>query len=419
MKRNKSTRYSIRSFWNKKRMDKETKESVIVMVINLNGRQFKICLNLKVTYSDYERAILSNSTRNLSDAVKEIREAWNGYLLKAETVLTRLNNPNQEVFTKFFKSEADLSIASRTSMIPYFEMKIQRMFSEDRFSSCTTYKLALRSLKKYNLSKYHKSEINFEDIDLKFLNGYVRWMTGVKGNSTATTGIYLRNLRSIFNDSIKDGVIDESCYPFKRFVFKSGIKSKEVLYPAQLKQLLNYETTNEREQKAIAYFFFCYTCNGMNFQDAALLQYKNIKGDVMTFIRKKTRTTGKVINVYMHDLSRKIIEEYGNKNTAPDDYIFGLVEPGMTPYEIQIKLNKVKNSSNQILARIGRELKFDVHLCLNLARHSFATTLKINNTSVAAISDAMGHTSTNTNEHYMKSLPSENLKIMSNSLLAF
>src|ERR1700690_4154351 len=183
MKRNKSTRYSIRSFWNKKRMDKETKESVIVMVINLNGRQFKICLNLKVTYSDYERAILSNSTRNLSDAVKEIREAWNGYLLKAETVLTRLNNPNQEVFTKFFKSEADLSIASRTSMIPYFEMKIQRMFSEDRFSSCTTYKLALRSLKKYNLSKYHKSEINFEDIDLKFLNGYVRWMTGVKGNS--------------------------------------------------------------------------------------------------------------------------------------------------------------------------------------------------------------------------------------------
>ena len=77
--------------------------------------------------------------------------------------------------------------------------------------------------------------MNFEDIDLKFLNGYIRWAE-VKGNSAATTSIYLRNLKSIFNDSIKDGVIDETCYPFKRFVFKSRIKSKEVLYPAQLKQ---------------------------------------------------------------------------------------------------------------------------------------------------------------------------------------
>ena len=91
----------------------------------------------------------------------------------------------------------------------------------------------------------------------------------------------------------------------------------------------------------------------------------------------------------------------------------------MTAYENQLKLNRQKNATNQILGRIGRELGFNVHLCLNLARHSFATKLKIDNVSVAAISDAMGHTSTSTTEHYMKSLPPENLKIMSNSLLAF
>jgi site-specific recombinase XerD len=121
----------------------------------------------------------------------------------------------------------------------------------------------------------------------------------------------------------------------------------------------------------------------------------------------------------MHDLTKEIIRKWGNPNQNPDSYIFGLVKPEMTPFEIQQKVNKQKNISNILLSRIGRRLGFNVHLCLNLARHSFATTLKTNSTSVAAISDAMGHSNTTVTEHYMKSLPNENLKIMSNSLLAF
>jgi hypothetical protein len=85
-------------------------------------------------------------------------------------------------------------------------------------------------------TKTTRYSINFEDMDAKFLNGYVAWMQSL-GNSVATACMYLRNLRSIYNDSIKDGVIAETCYPFKHFKFNSNIKSKEVLYPAQLKQL--------------------------------------------------------------------------------------------------------------------------------------------------------------------------------------
>ncbi|HEX7457663.1 MAG TPA: phage integrase SAM-like domain-containing protein, partial [Ginsengibacter sp.] len=217
MKRTKTTRYSINAFWDKRCMDKQTKDSRIMMIINLNGHQFKITLNMRSSKSDFEKAILSTSTRNLSDEVKQLREVWNEYALKAELILTRLSNPTQEIFTKFFKSETDLYMNnSRNSIIPYFKMKEERLFKENRFSSSSSYRLALSSLLKFNQVKYHNSIINFEDIDARFLNGYVAWMQSL-GNSIATPSMYLRNLRSIYNDSIKDSVIAESCYPFKHF----------------------------------------------------------------------------------------------------------------------------------------------------------------------------------------------------------
>lgn len=236
------------------------------------------------------------------------------------------------MFVKFFKSETDLFMVSKTYIVPYFEAKIERLFLEDRFSSSSSYELALKSL-----MNYHPNELNFKNIDEKFLKGYVAYMLS-KGNSTATAGIYLRNLRSIYNDVIKAGIMPESSYPFRAFKFRSKLKSKDVLYPQQLKQLLNYETTDEREKRAIAFFFFCYTCNGMNFQDAGLLQYKNIQRDILTFVRHKTKSTGKEIKVYIHDLTREIIKKWGNPNQNPEAYIFGLVPPEMTPFEVQQKL---------------------------------------------------------------------------------
>ena len=81
--------------------------------------------------------------------------------------------------------------------------------------------------------------------------------------------------------------------------------------------------------------------------------------------------------------------------------------------------NRYKIVCNVCLSDIGRRLGFDVHLCLNLARHSFATSLKLSGTPLLFISDAMGHTSSTTTAHYLKSIPDENIKQLSSQLLNF
>jgi integrase/recombinase XerD len=74
---------------------------------------------------------------------------------------------------------------------------------------------------------------------------------------------------------------------------------------------------------------------------------------------------------------------------------------------------------NKMLYRIGVKLGFDVRLNLNLARHSFATAHKLMGTPIAFVSESLGHSNSSVTEHYMKSLPDENRREMSNKLLSF
>ena len=107
----------------------------------------------------------------------------------------------------------------------------------------------------------------------------------------------------------------------------------------------------------------------------------------------------------MHDLTKQIIKDWGNKSNSPDDFIFPMLNKNMTAIKAQDTIRRYKRVSNKMLAKMGKELGFEVHLCLSLARHSYATKMKIDGVSVAAISDALGHITTTTTEHYMKSLP--------------
>lgn len=80
---------------------------------------------------------------------------------------------------------------------------------------------------------------------------------------------------------------------------------------------------------------------------------------------------------------------------------------------------RYKRQANISLSRIGRELNFNVPVNFGIARHCFATAQKLNGTPVAFISEAMGHSSLSTTEHYLKGLPSNQLQKMNEHLLDF
>ena len=70
-------------------------------------------------------------------------------------------------------------------------------------------------------------------------------------------------------------------------------------------------------------------CNGLNVKDIARLQYKNINGNKITFIRAKTEKTAKqdqkIISVPINDEIRQIIKKWGIESKNPNEYVFGII----------------------------------------------------------------------------------------------
>lgn len=351
-----------------------------------------------------------------NEQIKTLRRDLNEYVSKAEKILLRLNNPTRESFQRLFKSETDLFTSNKTDVEYFFKQKIRELHEQERFSSASLYKLSFNSLKKY------KTNLCFENIDERFLRGYKLCMEK-KGNSVATAQLYLRNLKHIFNKAIKEGFISERFYPFRNFSIGTAEKSKAVLYPEQIKALWEYVPMDFKEKRAKAYFFFSYLANGMNFKDVAYIKQKAIKSGKLTFVREKTKYTNSVSNkqiqVYLHPELLKIIDEYGSKTSNPDDYLFPILNDCKTASEKYQKQKEERKLINKALYKIGLGLSLEYRLCINLARHSFATRLKLDGTPLSFISDAFGHSSIKTTEHYLKSIPDENLKNISNSLLNF
>lgn len=73
----------------------------------------------------------------------------------------------------------------------------------------------------------------------------------------------------------------------------------------------------------------------MNPKDIACLKFKNINDDYIVFERSKTerafRYDPKPITVFINDDIRAIIDRLGNKDTFPNNYIFPIMDIGISP----------------------------------------------------------------------------------------
>lgn len=404
------SKFSVSTLWDSRAV--KANKSRVMLSISLNRDRFLVSIKIYCTQVDYEKAI---GGRSLSSTQKTLRTEINDYVLKADSLLSRLTEPTKDTFLKFFKSDANLSNGSKVDAYALYQVRFDSLTAEGRFGTAHNLRCSWYSIRSF------KKELFLEDIDETFLKSYRAYMLKKK-SSNSTIGIYLRNLRAVYNQAVTDGLISGNNKPFKNVVIGSSVKSKSVLYPHQLKALWEYRCEGIRTQRAIAFFFFCYLANGMNFKDVGFLKYKNIQGNVLSYVREKTKRTksnNSEIKVHLHDAMKKIIEVWGNPNQKPDEYIFKFMSKYKSDKHMEETITRYKRVSNKMLAIVGKELGFEVHLCLNLARHSFATKQKIDGTPVAFISDAMGHSSLAVTEHYLKSLPDNNLALLNSKLLSF
>ena len=277
--------------------------------------------------------------------------------------------------------------------------------TKDQVGNAQVYRSTIKKFKEY------KKKLSFTDVTVKFLEGFEEYMIEEREKSVAYTGMCLRNLKTIFNKAIAEGLVDASKYPFSRsvhdkgFRIKKGSGNKKALTMEQLQALRNYQPTTFAQRRAYLYWWFSFYANGINMKDVCLLKNKNIT-DRIEFVRRKTaHSTSDVVTVRMiySPQLKAIVDEIGNVDKSPEAYVFDILEPGANYQRIKDMVDSLNRNITKHFKKISENLKFEKPITSNWARHSFATYLKRSGVSTEVISEALAHTSIDTTRIYLDS----------------
>lgn len=131
------------------------------------------------------------------------------------------------------------------------------------------------------------------------------------------------------------------------------------------------------------------------------------------------RSDPKPITVFINDDMKAIIKRLGNKDSSPNNYIFPIMEQGISPlrqYELmQLFVHFINDWMKHILNSLGIDKKATTYV----ARHTFSTVLKRSGASTEYIQEALGHSNIKTTENYLDSFDKEVKKDFAKRLTAF
>ncbi|MEN8230902.1 MAG: site-specific integrase [Bacteroidota bacterium] len=297
---------------------------------------------------------------------------------------------------------------------------ILRLKSDGRFGYASSFESTIRAVKEFHTKKtlsysnrikveqrykdyLSGKELHFADINHAWLKKFERWLYE-QGKAKSTVGIYMRNIRVLFNLAIKKHKI-KADYPFLEYRPKAASGRKLALTAHQVRLIADYETKDPVEIFYRDLFMFSFLSNGMNLADIARLRYSNVDHRSIVFVREKTKNKDHQaeLNVPITEQMRVIIDRHSNKAVGHDAYMFPILKPEMSDQRLYMEIKQFTKMLNKHLRNIARSVGINERISSYTARHSWATIAKNSGASTEFIKESLGHSNVLVTENYLKS----------------
>lgn len=362
-----------------------------------------------------EEWVKINSERLRDESLKTTKIKISALLQKADRVLQQVTPFSFSEFEDhFFETATNLKDLSLKSL---FTKYAERHEEKGNVGTSISY------ITSYNSLNAFKKNLSLNDITVRLLEDYEKSMIE-NGKSISTVGIYLRQLRAIYNEAIAQNKISNKNYPFgkNRYNIPAGRNIKKSLSEVDIEKLINYTPDNIEEQKALDFWIFSYLCSGMNFCDIAKLKRSDIQNGFLYYIRSKTKNTKKAdtmkIKVPLHERAKMIITKWEN-NDDKSEFVFPILQDGLSDRSVKYRIQGFIKHNNKIMRKIKETLSLSQDCNTYSCRHSFATMLKRKHVSTEYISESLGHSSLQTTSAYLDSFEDETKIKYSNMLTSF
>ena len=365
---------------------------------------------ISLTETDFQKT----QGRKPRDPFKQIALSLQAYENRAAEIIGNL-----PIFTwEGFERQYLRNKGAKDSIHFAFAEYITVLRESDRIGTAVSYECAQSSIGKF------KPDLRFAEVTPDLLKRYEKWMLANE-KSITTVGIYLRSLRTLFNNAIADGLISMDLYPFgkKKYEIPTGKNIKKALTLSDIEMIYNYEAMpGSSEEMARDYWLFMYLCNGINVKDLCLLTFDNIKGDFIEFERAKTVRTKRIvepIRIVITEDAKRIISKWGTKNAIGKNYIFPVLKMGLAAERERQLIQQLTKLINKYMKKIASEIGVLNDVTTYAARHSFATILQRSGASTEFISEALGHGNIKTTQSYLAGFEDSSKKDAIKALTAF
>lgn len=339
----------------------------------------------KVIGSDKELKEVQEKIRQTRTEINSAYDTlrYNKEVLSADTIKTVFEGGGEEEQTTLL------------FLMNYHNTEIKKLLEP---STMKNYYSTERYVREFLIKRKKRTDIYLSQLDYKFIIDfeiYLRQREPDKGQRPCTNNTVMKHierLRKMINIALKNDWIIKD--PFLRFERHMIHKDRQCLELEELETIrtLNFDVDGQ-EIVRDTFVFSCYT--GLAFADVCNLSMEHLVTDIegekwIEMVRQKTANfSGKKFYVLLLPEAIELINKYKRHPMAS---YTGTVFPVYS-----------NQATNRYLKVISKMANLNFALTYHIARHTFATTVTLENgVPMESVSKMLGHSSIRTTQIYSK-----------------
>lgn len=220
-----------------------------------------------------------------------------------------------------------------------------------------------------------------------------------------TVSTYMKVIRSAYNRAVDMRYVRyvprlfEHVYTGTRADRKRALEASDIgVLVVGAERDLHLKRSATRLQRTKMFFVLMFMMRGLPFVDLAYLHKKDLQGCVLTYRRRKT---GRTLRVMLSAEALQLVQQLKNTDEK-SPYLFPILQSEEGTEAAYKEYQSALRRYNYQLSELKHHLQIDMHLSSYAARHTWATMAYYCEIHPGIISEAMGHSSINVTETYLK-----------------
>jgi len=396
-------------FYGKKTRNESDKILSIYLRVTINGNRFEVSTQRCVGTDKW-----SSTAGKVKGNTEEVRKT-NQYLDNVKQKVYDYQKKILQVGKPFTKETLRLEwyglnehIHSLVEVFTNHNNQMEALIGKDNSKATFgKYRTTLDHTISFLKWKFQRSDIEISSITYSFITEFEFWLKSVQKCNHNTTIKYISNLRKIINICLKNGWLVKD--PFIGFKMTKKEVIREILTEEELQTLISKDIQNIRIRQVRDIFIFsCFT--GLAYIDAKRLRRSDIvigiDGERWIYTRRKK--TDSPSRIPLLPVVLDIMEVYKDHSQC-------LNNDSLLPIPSNAKLNAY-------LKELADICGINKYLTFHIARHTFATTVTLNNgVPIESVSKMLGHKSIKITQIYAKILDrkvSEDMSLLRKKFIA-